>query len=291
MKRIVMLLITVFVVSLCAQACEKKLDYGPAQSGSYIINPMSLEDYIAAFDALVVARCDGVFPKSPEIGYTQYEFTVIEVLGGDFHEEHFKSAIPRRDLTGIQTGTDEYELGKTYLIPLMMDEIMFEMQYTVPILGMSLCLSENRYIKGASVTDDPDWKTPEEAKTCALSAFNAVQHKLLPEKKVYSDEFEEFYEESAVIARLKAEAIEENHERAIVFWTCIELYKGTEDDLRYDYRKGGRKLVHVNARPHTVELGKEYIVGFTDLQISTIHSVKEVSDELIQKILEKNAEQ
>ena len=271
----------VLLLSIVLYFSHGTIDYGPAQRVSLQFDPMPLDQYVQSYDILVIARCDKVAPKTPWEGYTKYGFTTIEVLGGDFSEDRFESIIPRWTIGMMETGTNEYETGKTYLLPLTRVEEMFDIYYQPPFFGTVFCISDNRYEAGIDILNPPELKTAEEAQAYLVSAFNAAKHRTFPKKTRYEDPFEEFFEESTAIGKMKVFRIEKGIGKDIAYCECIELYKGQSSDLCY---LAGTNLAHIAVLPETVAAGKEYIIGFNGDKISTKESVKEYSPELVERI-------
>ena len=282
-KKTIQLIVAITVLGFVFSACaaNKEVDYGTAAQVSLQFNPMPLDQYIQTYDFLVIALCDEVTPKSPWEGYTEYSFSTIQVLGGDFGEEHFKSFIPRYDLGEFETGTSEYEAGKTYILPLMRVEEMFDIYYQPPYFGTVFCLTDNRYEAGIDIFNAPELKSEEEAKTYLMKAFNAVSHRSFSQKKLYADSFAEFCEESSVIGRMKVVRVEKGIGKDVAYCECVEIYKGQSDSLSY---LSGSNLVHIAVLPGTVTAGIEYIIGCNEAKISTKESVKPYSVEMAEQI-------
>lgn len=263
-------------VSGCS-AQTKTLDYGP-KTTNFIVEPISFEDAMKNSDVLIVGKCTAVNPAVPSAGYTEYRFDVKEVLGGELAEKSIFFSVPRSEITGFgEIGKDEYVTGKEYLLPLKKETVMFQSIYPLTVYGISLNLTDEAYRYYEQI-DVPKGMT---VKSYAVSQFNAAEHETPAPEKDYPDDFTAFLEESAYIAKVRVVSTEQEQFFTRAFVECQEVYKGQRPK---SLRKDG--LISIAVMNGTVEDGKEYVVGFVGggaYEVSTRHSVYDVSEEIISK--------
>lgn len=285
MKRIgigflIFMIVGVFTLSGCRQA-GAKIDYGPTVM-EVRVEPVPFEDAVKECDLLLTAKCTGVEPKTPAEGYTKYVLDVEEVLGGTYTEKQVWFCIPRADVDGFgPIGTDEYEVGKRYLIPLTRGMQMFTPIVMPAAFGMSIDLTDGRYRYQDGEVAVPDGLSITEY---AVMLYTSAPHKEPEPKKTYPDEMAEFLGESDCIARLKVVEVMDGIDSEIAYCQCIEQYRGAPLS---SFREDG--LISVACVKGSVKEGEEYIIGVVGAgayRVATETAVKQVGEELI-SILQK----
>ena len=253
---------------------------------------LSFEELVKDCDLLFVGTCTKVTPYEPSERAVSFTFSVDNVLGGQYSpgtrmkEGEVILGFSLQNPASDPANYNVFKTGHQYLIPVKRYDIAFEPYYAFCSPALVLDLTGGDYRNYLKKVEIPDGRTIEEY---AMEVFNSVDR---PEetRKQYQDEFEEFYEESDFICRMKViEADTAGDGRAITVLSCIETYKGRTEDI-YSFRDDG--LITIAVRTGTVEKGREYIIGFKAgaNALSTPDAVKPVDEELIRKILARNSQ-
>ena len=243
--------------------------------------PMTYEEVLKACNLLLVGTCEKVISSEPAEGYTAYSFTVNEVLGGNYEENEITFSIPIAKISFYgMIGTDDYLIGHRYLLPILQSELVCETTYTTGAFGLTLDLTEEKYVFLDKTIDIPK---KENVLSYSAHVFNSIERPE-PIRKEYTNEFEEFYDESAFICKMKVVRKYEGIGRDILHCKCLETYKGNTEDL-YSFLEDG--LISIAVRNGTAEEGSEYIIGFKGAgayQISVRNAVQPVSEELLTRV-------
>ncbi len=243
----------------------------------------SYSDILKSCNLLLKGTCERITTSEPEIGYTSYTFSAVEVLGGSYGVDTFTLILPTDVSAEYRiSDKDRYLIGHSYLLPIEKRELVFEPYYVTGSFSLVLDLTSGSYTLNNKPVVIPEGKTIE---AYSYEVFSSVPH-IEETRKQYSDEFEEFYEESDFICKMK---VIEDHEvtgRAIILCECLEAYKGKKEQL-YSLNQDG--LISIAVRNGTVQEGQTYIIGFKDgsYVISTKNAVKPISEDLIQMLLSR----
>ena len=253
--------------------------------------PLSFEELVKGCDLLFVGTCTKAEPYVPSERAISFTFSVDKVLGGSYDPGTrladgeivlgFSISNPALDPADCET----FKAGHQYLLPVSRVDVAFEPYYIFSPM-LILDLTDENYRYDANTVEVPGGLTIEEY---AVELFSSADH---PEetRKSYADEFDEFYEESDFICRMRAvEVVVAKDGRTIALFECIEAYKGRAEDI-YSFRED--RLITIAVRTCTVIEGQEYILGFKagNNKLSTKDAVKPVDEDLIQRILTRNSQ-
>ncbi|MBO4410719.1 MAG: hypothetical protein J5794_00800, partial [Lachnospiraceae bacterium] len=304
MKKLNSLLSFLLVLSvscICFSACNDQVDtahtglIAPADYGNeimeYLVERQSFDEIIHCADLLLVAECTRVEPNTPQQGYTRYSFTIMDDLTGNYKDSEFSFCVPRAKISAgeyVQSlGTDEYQVGETYMLPFIREPYLQDWMYIKPNPGLSINLSKKEYKLFGEDISVPKGTTMEEY---ALNLYRQVDHptKTLPVYE-YDNEFEEFWTESQFVCRIRAEKYVEKISSNTLTCSVLELFKGDAKELHSLYEEGW--ITIGTAKGISVEVGTEYIIGFNPVApgslaytMSTNTSLKNVEEDILLEI-------
>ena len=217
---------------------------------------MSFDEVCQNSDVILSGICSGVTPFSPVSGYTKYTFSNLKVYCGLFQDETLAFSIPRARIPNYGSiGTDEFIIGKEYLLPLIQDSSPFGTTYRIAAFGMSLNLTDNDYRLLEEIVQA---EGSESLIDHAKKAYDSVSH----DKELFVDptvEFQGFLNQSDYICRLRILEATEGLDRTVVRAECKEVLQGDQESLDSLWGDGTLSVAVIK---DSVKVGEEYVIGF-----------------------------